>query len=158
MEKKKVELKPKFILTEDLGRLTKWLRMLGYDAEVYKSASFFTIIRLAKKERRIFITRSKKDLKSNQKISRVLIKSENYLEQLQEMKDYISFKDEHIFTRCLICNKSLFDISKKKIIDLIPEYIYQNHKDFKVCRKCGKIYWKGTHHKDMMNELRELFY
>ena len=158
MEKNKVELKPKFILSQELNRLAKWLRILGYDAVIYKSVNLLTIIRLAKKERRIFITRSQKKVKSVQKFSRILIKSENYLEQLREMKDYIRLNNEHIFTRCIICNKLLFEISPKKIITLIPEYIYQNHKDFKVCRKCGKIYWKGTHYQDMKNELSKLFF
>ncbi len=153
-----IELKPKFILTPDLGRLAKWLRMLGYDAAVYKSVNLFTIIQLAKKERRIFVTRSQKKVKSVRKFSKILIRSENYLEQLREMKDYIRLNDDNIFTRCVICNKLLFDISKEKIIDLVPEFIYQNHKDFKVCRKCGKIYWKGTHYQDMKNEFSNIFF
>jgi len=158
MEKNRVELTPKFTLTEDLGKLAKLLRMLGYDAAIYKSVNLFTIIRIAKKERRIFVTRSQKKVKSNQKFSRILIKSENHLEQLREMKDYIRLNEEHIFTRCIICNKLLFDISKNKIIDLIPEFIYQNHSNFKVCRKCGKIFWKGTHYQNMKTELIKMFF
>ncbi len=157
MGKKINELKPKFILTVELGRLAKWLRILGYDAVVYKSVNLHAIIRLAKKQRRTFVTRSKKKIKSTQLYAKMLIKSENYLEQLREMKDHVKLNEEYIFTRCLICNNLLINISKKKIIRFIPEFVICNNNDFKICRKCGKIYWKGTHYKEMKNELGKLF-
>lgn len=149
-------LKPKFLLTENLNRLAKWLRMLGYDAAIYKSISFHNMIRLAVKERRIILTRSSKQAKSNLKFSRILIKSDNHLEQIRELKEIISFNEHYIFLRCLLCNKLLSGISREKVKDLVPELIYENHTDFKVCRKCGKIYWQGTHYKAMLAELGKI--
>ncbi len=147
-------LKPKFLLTENLNRLAKWLRMLGYDAAIYKSISFHNMIRLAVKERRIILTRSTKQAKSNLKFSRILIKADNHLQQLKELKEVISFNEHYIFLRCLLCNKLLIEIAKEKIKDLVPEFIYENQTDFKVCRKCGKIYWQGTHYKAMLAEIK----
>jgi len=149
-------LKPKFLLTANLNRLAKWLRMLGYDAAIYKSISFHNMIRLAVKERRIILTRSKKQAKSKLKFSRILIKTDNHLEQIKELKEVISFNEQYTFSCCLLCNKQLYGISREKVKDLVPEFIYENHTDFKVCRKCGKIYWQGTHYKSMLVELRKI--
>ncbi len=149
-------LKPKFLLTENLNRLAKWLRMLGYDAAIYKSISFHNMIRLAKKERRIILTRSAKQAKSNLKFSRILIKADKHLEQIKELKEIITFNEQYTFSRCLLCNKRLYGISREKVKDLVPEFIYEDHTDFKVCRKCGNIYWKGTHYKSMLAELKKI--
>ncbi|NQV18886.1 MAG: Mut7-C RNAse domain-containing protein [Armatimonadetes bacterium] len=149
-------LKPKFLLTENLNRLAKWLRMLGYDAAIYKSISFHNMIRLAKKERRIILTRSNKQAKSSLKFSRILIKTDNHLEQIKELKGVITFNEQYTFSRCLLCNKQLYGISREKVKDLVPEFIYENQTDFKVCKKCGKIYWQGTHYKSMMAELKKI--
>ena len=149
-------LKPKFLLSENLNRLARYLRMMGYDAVVYKSISFSNKIRLLNKDRRTYLTRSSKESKSNQKFNRFLIKSTNINEQLQEIKKYITFPNDFIFSRCIECNKLLYNIEKEKVSKLVPEYILQNHENFLVCRKCGKIYWKGTHYQDMMKKLSEL--
>ncbi|MCD4820408.1 MAG: Mut7-C RNAse domain-containing protein [Candidatus Cloacimonetes bacterium] len=149
-------LKPKFLLSENLNRLARYLRMMGYDAVVYKSISFSNKIRLVNKDRRIYLTRSPKESKSNQKFNRFLIKSVKIDEQLKEIKKYITFPNDFLFSRCIECNKLLYQIDKGKISNLVPEYILQNHNDFLVCRKCGKIYWKGTHYQDMMKKLSEL--
>ena len=150
-------LKPKFLLTENLNRLSKWLRMLGYDATIYKSISLSNMIRLAVKERRIILTRSAKQAKSNLKFSRILIKSDNHFKQIKELKEIITFNEQYTFSRCLVCNKQLYGISKEKVKDLVPEFIYENQADFKVCRKCGKIYWQGTHYKVMLEVLKNIF-
>ena len=150
-------LKPRFLLAENLGRLAKWLRLLGYDTVVYKSISYHNMVRLALKDRRIILTRSKKDANLNGRFSRRLIVSDKHLDQLEEIKDLLRLNNDKVFTRCLICNRILYDISKNKIQDFIPEFVWERHSKFKICRKCGKIYWQGTHYKDMLNKLKKIF-
>lgn len=149
-------LKPKFLLDENLNRLAKWLRMLGYDAAVYKSINIHNKIRLVNRERRIYLTRDKTLAKKKEKFTRVLIKSEKHLEQLKEILDYISYNEEFVFTRCIDCNRILYDISKGKIKELIPPFVLENHSHFKVCRKCGKVFWMGTHYQEMKKELKNI--
>ncbi|MDO9578196.1 MAG: Mut7-C RNAse domain-containing protein [Candidatus Cloacimonadales bacterium] len=150
-------LKPKFLLSENLNRLAKWLRLLGYDAAIYKAISTDKMINLANKERRILLTRSNKIAVRKEKFSRILIKSEFHTEQLKEIRSYLVFSREHIFTRCLICNKILFAISRDKVWNLVPEFVLNSIKEYKVCRKCGKIYWPGSHYKNMLEVLRNIF-
>ncbi|MCD6176944.1 MAG: Mut7-C RNAse domain-containing protein [Candidatus Cloacimonetes bacterium] len=150
------ENKKKFLLDENLGKLAKWLRMLGYDAAVYKSISIEKKISLCKKERRVFLTRSKKIVRRKEKFSRILIKTEKYDEQLREIIHLIEFDNEMLSSRCLECNYKLQELQVEKIKDIIPENVKHNFSNFKICRKCGKIFWKGSHYTAMKSKLKNL--
>lgn len=149
--------KPRFLLAENLNRLAKWLRLLGYDAAVYRSISTDKMINLAIRERRILLTRAKKIAARKEKFPRILIRSENHKQQLCELFNYISFDEKYIFSRCRECNKLLFDITKDKIKELVPEFIFNSQTEFVICRKCGKIFWRGTHYQNMMQDLKNIF-
>ena len=148
---------PKFIVAENLGKLAKWLRFLGYDTIVLKAVGFNNKIRISRKDGRIYITRSRKEASSNISFPRRLILSERYIDQLQEITDLLSLDKDRIFTRCSLCNSRLFSIEKERIKDLIPDYIYEHHDEFRLCRKCGKIYWQGSHFDDMMKTVKKVF-
>jgi uncharacterized protein with PIN domain len=147
----------KFLLDENLGKLAKWLRFLGYDAAIYKKISVNNKIRLANREKRIYLTRDKKTAKLKKKFSRILIKSENYKEQLKELKGHIEFDEAKLFTVCPHCNRKLKATTKEKVKKLIPEYIYQTHDEFMVCYFCGRVFWKGTHYQKILNTLKKIF-
>ncbi len=150
------ELKPKFLLDENLNRLAKWLRMLGYDATIYKSVSIPNKLRLTKKERRIYLTRSPKTAKLKEKFSRFLIRTVDHQQQLGELKKFLKFDDNFLFTRCIECNRKLEKISKEKIKGIIPPYIYETFIEFTICRKCGKVYWQGSHYASMKRQLKNM--
>jgi len=150
------EIKPKFLLDENLNRLARWLRIFGYDAAVYRSTGIHNKVRLAKKERRIYLTRSKKLAKLNEEFSRFLIKANDYQHQLGELRHFLKFDDDFIFTRCIECNRKLEKISKEKIKEIIPSYIYETFIEFTICRKCGKVYWKGSHYASMKRQLKNM--
>jgi uncharacterized protein with PIN domain len=150
------ELKPKFLLDENLNRLARWLRMLGYDAAVYESVSIHNKVRLAKKERRIYLTRSKKTAKLKEEFSRFLIRADDHQHQLGELRQFLKFNDDFIFTRCINCNRKLEKISKEKIKEIILPNIYKTFNEFNICRKCGKVYWKGSHYASMKRQLKNM--
>ena len=151
-----IENRKKILLDENLGKLGKWLRMLGYDTAVYKSISIEKKVSLCVKERRIFLTRSSKIAKRKESFSRILIKSEKYDEQLQEISHLLELNNEKLFSRCLKCNYRLQDIHAEKINGLVPEKVKHNFSEFKICRKCGKIYWRGSHYEAMKCKLNNL--
>ncbi len=150
------EKKKKFLLDENLYKLAKWLRMLGYDAIVPKSISIEKKISLCQKERRIFLTRSNKIVNKKDKFHRILIKTKKYNEQLQEIEEFIGFKESDLSSRCLMCNNRLQVVTAEKIESLIPENVEFNFSDYKICKKCGKIYWKGSHYTAMKSRLKNL--
>ncbi len=146
----------KFLLDENLGKLAKWLRMLGYDSVVYKSISIEKKISLCVKERRIFLTRSKKIAKMNEHFFRILIRTEKYDNQLKEILPLLEINNEMFFSRCLECNNGLQAIKAENIDGLVPENVKHNFTDYKICRKCGKIYWHGSHYDAMKSKLKNL--
>jgi len=130
---------------------------MGYDAAVYKAVGINRLISLANRERRILVTRSKKVFKLKQTFNRILITREHYQDQLQEMKKYIELNEANLFARCSECNAELFEIDKDKIKDLIPEYVFSNFSRFLICRRCGRIYWQGSHYHQIRSQLHKIF-
>lgn len=149
--------KPKFMLPENLNKLAKWLRVLGYDAMVVRKISMANMIRMANRDRRIILTRAHKFAYSPHRFRRHLIVSEDHLQQLEEILDLVDYNETELFTRCLECNRLLNSIEKSKIKQYVPYFIYENHDEFLYCRNCGKIYWPGTHYQNMKKKLEDIF-
>ena len=130
---------------------------MGYDAAVHRAVSLSTLISLANKEKRVFVTRSNKIFKLKQRFPRFLIKSDKHLHQLQELKNYIKLEEDYLFTRCIYCNTQLYSIDKEKIEELVPKETYQSFEEYNICRRCGRLYWQGSHYEKMKQELQNIF-
>lgn len=148
---------PKFILTENLNKLASWLRILGYNTVVARSISFDRIITVAAKERRIVLTRASKQANSKKKFSRILIKEELPLKQLEEISHLLEYDEEKIFTRCLKCNSLLHKISKEHLPNSVPKFVQESLDDFRKCGKCNQVFWQGTHYEDMLVKIKSFF-
>ncbi|MFB0527613.1 MAG: Mut7-C RNAse domain-containing protein [bacterium] len=136
----------KFLVDFMLGRLCKWLRLLGYDASYFVSEKKSDLIYQSLKEGRIILTRDHR-LSKKKAIKLVIINSDLLEEQLEQVFSELDIKvdPDEIFTRCLVCNEVLQEIKKEKVKDRVPNYVFQTKKDFSFCPNCQKIYWKGTH-------------
>lgn len=143
----------KFITDHMLGKLAKYLRLLGYDT-VYpeKPLDDDTIIDLARREERILLSRDR-ELCSRYQNS-LLIKSDNYIEQLKEVVSKYGLRGEMILTRCSICNVNLIQVEKDTVKGIVPEHVYSMHDEFYKCPKCGRIYWMGTHTNRIVKTLK----
>lgn len=136
----------KFILTKELGRLAKWLRILGYDSKFYLEDNLSTLAITALREERIILTR-------NSRMRRfpgpriVKIDSDFVNKQIKQVMQCLKVKPEPsgIFTRCAICNLELQETSKARIKRKVPEYVYKTQKEFAICPQCKRVYWQGTH-------------
>ena len=140
----------KFILTENLSKLAKALIFLGYDAKVAKNMNFNTLHTIAKRQKRIILSRNKKHKKA------FLLKEILWEKQILEIKNLLKFEEEIFFSRCSICNRILFNIDKNKLKNLVLEPILEKYEEFRVCRKCGRIYWKGSHYKQIKDKLKKI--
>jgi len=143
----------KFLVDFMLGRLCKWLRLLGYDASYFSSAKKSDLIYQSLKDGRIILTRDHR-LSKKKAIKLVIINSDLLEEQLEQVFSELNVKvdPDDIFTRCLVCNELLLEIEKEKVKDKIPSYVFQTQEEFSYCPSCQKIYWKGTHW-DLANQL-----
>jgi uncharacterized protein with PIN domain len=147
----------KFILSKELGRLAKWLRILGYDSKFYRGDNLSTLIIMALREERIILTR-------NARISRfpgpslVIIKSDFVDQQIKQTIERLKLKllPKDMFTRCVICNVELAQIPKNRLKTKVPRYVYQTHQDFMSCPECKKVYWQGTHWGNARSYLKKM--
>ncbi len=136
----------KFIVTKEMGRLARWLRILGFDTLYFKSDNKGTLVLEALREDRIIITRSK-EIHEELKKKTIQITSCNLKEQIKEIITVLNIKldEKKMFTRCTLCNTALEDIEKEKVQGIAPEYVYKTQEHFMKCPACNKIYWHGSH-------------
>ncbi len=147
----------KFIADAMLGRLARWLRIIGYDVTYESSISDDDLIAKAIREHRVILTMDRKLTDRESARNSLLIKSPSYKEQLKQVITHynIDYKSG-IFTRCLICNGLLEPVGKEKIKDKVPPYVYSTQDEFDICPQCGRIYWSGTHRVKMLGMLGEI--
>lgn len=145
----------RFICDEMLGKLARWLRVLGYDTRYFKKIDDARLVRLALEEGRSILTRDRRLSQLHLAAGALLLKSDNPLEQLQQVISHFALarEAEARFTRCLACNTLLQEINREAIQDRLWPYIYQTHKEFRFCPTCNKVFWPGTHVRRMEEEL-----
>ncbi len=135
----------KFIADDMLGKLAKWLRILGYDTIYLRTQNDYDLIELAQNEGRILLTRDTQ-LSRNWIVPTLLIKDETIEEQLKQVIQRFNLEIENaLFSRCPKCNTLLIEIKKEKIKDKIPEFVHQTYNEFWICPTCNRYYWAGTH-------------
>jgi uncharacterized protein with PIN domain len=148
----------RFILTQELGRLVKWLRLLGFDTAYFPENNAGSLIIQALREERIILTRNS-HLPKSKGLKIVLLQSEKIKEQVAEVARKLGIKPdkEKMFTRCLLCNVELVAVEKGKIKDKVPEYVFQTQEDFITCPQCRRVYWQGTHWGNAAKTLEEIW-
>ena len=145
-----------FITDRSLGRLSKWLRLLGYDTVYYRGETDRTFLRKAEKEGRVVLTR-KRDLAGRSHPGRVIILLEDRVEnQLPEVLSRLSIQPDPaaMFRRCLVCNEGLEEVAPERVAGVVPDYVLRQGRDFKRCPRCGKVFWPGTHRDRAIQFLR----
>jgi len=143
----------KFVADVMVGKLARWLRVLGLDV-VYSNA--FTddeIIRIAKSENRIILTRDTRLLSRLIGSPYVFIESDHYKEQVQQVVRTFDLKEFRVFSRCLECNTLLQDVDREAVFEKIPPYVYLTQERFAICPTCDRVYWHGTHADEMLKRL-----
>jgi uncharacterized protein with PIN domain len=146
--------KPLFIVDAMLGKLAKKLRLLGYDSLYSSSMDDDKILQIAKNENRILIT---KDVPlilkaKKRKIWNVQITSDDEIEQFLQINKKESLGKCTVSggnSRCPRCNGELEHTEKNDVSDKLPVGVLEIMNDFWKCTKCEKIYWEGTHIKNL---------
>jgi len=136
----------KFIATKELGKLCKWLRIMGYDASYFPEAEKRELIIKSLQEERIILTRDSK-MSVYSGVRMLHIKSDFVEDQLKQIMAELGIRPrrDKFFTVCVICNTPLKNVKKSEIKDKVPPYVYQTQDSFMKCNICERIYWQGTH-------------
>ena len=140
---------PRFIADCHLGKLAKYLRFLGHDTLYFSHIDDDDLLKLARAENRIILSRDK--LLSQLKNAPVFyLKPTNIAEQLQLLaKEFNLFIQDDSHRYCLICNTLLHTIDKSELDDTVPERVKAHFDFFQKCPNCQRIYWHGDHYKNM---------
>lgn len=147
----------KFAADAMLGKLAKWLRLLGYDVFYSPEVDDDTLVEIALREGRILLTRDTHLLRRRQLPPYLLILSDNWEEQLvQAVLKFNLNMDSHRMTRCVECNVPLETVSKDEVRYDVPRYVYRTHEHFARCPQCGKVYWAGSHYQRANDTIERL--
>ena len=148
----------RFILTAELGRLVKWLRILGFDAVYFSQVNFSSLLIQALRDNRVILTRNSRFINKARVVKAVHIKSDAVSSQLKQVLRELSLrpKKELMFSRCIICNVELNEIEKLQVKDKVPEYVFGTQDEFFTCSSCQRIYWSGTHWGKVSKILKEM--
>ena len=151
----------KFIADVMLGKLSRLLRILGFDTLYYRNLNNETLLSLAREQKRQILSR-KTHLKNSKDIKNQLcfIKDNHPLNQLKEVIDFYQLKIDlhHIFSLCLTCNQKLEEVNLEQVKDRVPEYIATTQKEFSLCPLCKKIYWRGSHYENTWERLKHIIF
>ena len=148
----------KFLVDRMLGKLAKGLRMLGYDTVYYRAEDADQLIRRGRQENRVILTRNTKLIPKRSEDRILRVTEDNPFLQLKELiqRGEIRLDEEKLFSRCLICNTLLDQISKEEAEGKVPDFIFHEQKDFFRCPQCQRIYWQGSHQENMQRRIKEL--
>lgn len=129
-----------------LGRLARWLRLLGFDCTYDSSITDEQLVRLGLAEDRTVLTRDRR-LPDEWWIEDVyLVREEGLREQLSEVLRHFDLAPSvRVLTRCNACNRPLQRASRAEVSGRVPARILELHDDFSACANCGRVYWEGSH-------------
>lgn len=148
-----------FIVDGMLGKLARWLRMLGYDTKYFNNMDDDGILGLASKEGRIILTRDYQFFKraNIHGVRAILVEGKTHAERLAELSRLLNVRLEINISesRCPKCNTRIRYANKEEIKDRVPESTYNLYDEFWACPGCGQVYWKGSHWRKINSTLNQ---
>src|SRR5262249_29942972 len=138
---------PRFFADVHLGRLARYLRLLGFDTAYERHCDDAHLAATAAAEGRTVLTRDSGLLKRNVVTHGLFVRARQPRVQLFEVVRRLQLVSRlNPFTRCLACNGVLTAVSKDEVAAEVPQRAWQSHEQFMRCDRCAHVYWAGTHH------------
>ncbi len=148
-----------------LGRLARWLRLLGYDTAYSSQIEKSLLLRISREEERILLTRDARLVQVRGLTQYLLLTDNQPLEQLKKVITTFALFPAGIspesfmspvIGRCSLCNTILENVSKERGKKRVPEYVFRTAESIKKCPRCEKYYWQGTHQERFRRKLTEI--
>lgn len=152
----------KFITDRMLGTLTRYLRFMGYDTASANGLpegdqkEDSVLLAIARREGRLLLTKDA-ELARRGDASALLIRSDEVMEQVQQLIDHHLVRRRLALSRCSLCNTLLREANVCEIER--TDYAPKDWRDlsFFWCSRCQKLYWNGSHGKKLEQRIeREL--
>jgi len=148
----------KFVADCMLGRLAKWLKILGFDVLYFSKAEDKNLIDLSRREGRVLLTRDTGLIeKTKRQKGRFFVKSDDWEDQVVQVLDELGLWDDiRPNTRCIECNLPLKALTRERVQNLVTPYVCEHASSFAICPGCNRVYWQGTHYGDMERKIERL--
>lgn len=147
----------KFIADCHLGKLAKYMRLMGIDTLFFQHIEDDDLIKIANNEDRIILTRDR-SLSMRKNAPAFFLEPTETKSQLKKVIEHYKIKEHPApFSRCIVCNTPLQVIEKEKIIEKLPKKVIKFFNYFEYCPNCDRIYWQGDHYRHMVEFLDQVF-
>lgn len=138
-----------------LGRLARWLRVLGFDTSYDATLADPELVRLAHEQGRILLTRDRHLLRELRPVLAHEVRQDAPLEQLRELVAALDLPaPAELFTRCLLCNTALAPLGREEALRLLAPGMQGIPGPVRRCPDCGRVYWHGSHVRRMQEALQ----
>lgn len=149
-------VRPRFLADQMLGRLAKWLRLLGYDTRYVTGLDDADILDLAESEGRTILTRDTLLIRRKRCRNYIFIRSDHWREQLKQVYLDAGLNCDSALTICALCNSPLSPVDRRAVESLVPPYVYATQEKFSRCENCSRVFWSATHVSRILNELTDM--
>ena len=147
-----------FIADCMLGKLARWLRILGFDTLYYARADDAELADIAARERRVLLTRDTRLIERKNITRFILIHHDDVQSQLKQVivELGLCIEPSPEMRRCPACNGLLRETDRSSVTGRVPLHIYRSRTRFRQCSGCGKIFWKGSHYDKISQKIRRM--
>ncbi len=150
---------PRFVLDVHLGKLARYLRLLGFDTLYDPGYDDNLIINISVTQNRIILTHDKGILKNRNVTRGHWVRSQDPEVQVSEIVRRFDLKgNSRPFTRCIECNTPLIVTGKDNVEKFLLPLTKKHFDEFRKCEGCGRIYWEGSHYENMKEFVRKILY
>ena len=151
-------MQPSFAVEKTMGRLAKWLRLMGFDTLLetdYPKKAFAEHVG----PERVFLTRTRRAPAVHSALRTILIQANDPMDQLVEVIRRTALRREGLrpFSRCLPCNEPIAAVAREEVAGTVPDYVLENQESFSRCPKCRRVYWPGSHTTRSLEKIKEIF-
>lgn len=141
----------RFAADRTLGRLARWLRLLGADVLRDPSLDAVQMLRRARADERTLLTRDKRLRAARDAF---YVASNDFRSQLRDVMARFHLDPRSaMLSRCSRCNGELRKTDRDAVRRRVPPFVYASQNEFAACDRCGHIYWSATHPERIMREL-----
>jgi len=151
-----------FVADAMLGKLARWLRMMGYDTlcAADMPVDDDDLLNIAVDESRILLTRDRElyERAKAMDIPAVYLEGKEIVDQLVQLVRELDLKlsESPSTLICPSCNGRLVEVSKREVVGRVPGTVLDTHDRFWICQSCGQVYWEGNHWKKIRETVRRV--
>ncbi len=143
---------PRFVLDVHLGKLARYLRLLGFDTTYDRDYDDVTIAAISRTERRLLLTRDKGLLKRKEVTRGYWLRNIQPRLQIAEVVEAFDLRGvTRAFSRCMVCNHTLETVNEVSVRDALPVGLRGQFERVSQCPGCGRLYWPGSHYDRLVN-------